>query len=543
MPGATAVNPILRGFHPDPSLLRVGDDYYIATSTFEWFPGVLVYHSRDLARWTLQGAPLDRTSLLDLRGCPDSGGVWAPCLSHDGKLFHLVYTVVRRKEGSFKDTPNFLTSSPSIEGPWSPPVPLNASGFDPSLFHDADGRKWLLNMVWDHRRHPSRVDGDATVRFAGIDLQEYDPGQRTLVGEPRRIFHRGPRGYTEGPHLYRRGSWYYLLVAEGGTGLGHAALFARSRRIEGPYVPDPHGYVLTANPAQSPLLRAGHASIASTPDGRWFLAHLCSRPLPGRGRSVMGRETALQALEWPEDGWPRLAGGGSEPKIRVETGQIGLAEAHVPIEEYLNFESGALPPLHYQTPRQARNETFISIRERPGYLRLKGRESLGSTFEQTLVARRQQAFRYRAETEVEFEPRSFQQMAGLVCYYDRTKHIYLHITSADGSRVLDLLMAEADQEVHYPIPRAITLSPSDSISLRADVDYDVVRLFFRDGVRPWSFVAELDYSILSDEVGSGGSGAHFTGAFVGIACQDLTGQSRAADFSRFSYVEKAEDHI
>ena len=478
MSEATAVNPILRGFHPDPSLLRVGDDFYIATSTFEWFPGVLVYRSRDLARWTLAGAPLDRPSLLDLRGCPDSGGVWAPCLSHDGELFHLVYTVVRRKEGSFKDTPNFLTTAASIEGPWSRPVPLNASGFDPSLFHDTDGRKWLVNMVWDHRPPRSRVAGDATARFAGIDLQEYSPDRQQLVGEPLRIFHRGPRGYTEGPHLYRRGPWYYLLVAEGGTGLGHAALFARSSRLEGPYTPDPNGYVVTATAAQSPLLRAGHASVASSPDGRWFLAHLCSRPLPGRGRSVMGRETALQALEWPEDGWPQLAGGGFEPEIRVKTGVLGGAEPPLPVEEHLNFESGALPPLHYQTLRQPRDERFLSVRERPGYLRLKGRESLGSAFDQALIARRQQDFRYRAETEVDFQPRSFQQMAGLVCYYDRSKHIYLHITRTDEGRVLDLFVAEANEEVRYPLQSALSLSHSGPISLRADVDHDVVRFVF-----------------------------------------------------------------
>ncbi|HUJ77249.1 MAG TPA: family 43 glycosylhydrolase, partial [bacterium] len=142
-------NPILRGFAPDPSILRVGDDYYIATSTFEWFPGVCIYHSRDLEHWRVAARPLDRVGLLDMRGEQNSGGVWAPCLTWNRGQFHLVYSDVRRWTGPVKDCRNFLTTAPAIEGPWSEPVYLNGSGFDASLFHDTDGRSWLLNMRWD----------------------------------------------------------------------------------------------------------------------------------------------------------------------------------------------------------------------------------------------------------------------------------------------------------------------------------------------------------------------------------------------------------
>jgi len=144
-------NPVIRGFNPDPSICRVGDDYYIATSTFEWFPGVQIHQSRDLANWILVGQVLDRASQLDMRGNPDSCGVWAPALSYNNGLFWLAYTNVRRFDGNYKDTPNYLVTASSIDGPWSNPVYLNASGFDPSLFHDTDGKQWLVNMVWDHR--------------------------------------------------------------------------------------------------------------------------------------------------------------------------------------------------------------------------------------------------------------------------------------------------------------------------------------------------------------------------------------------------------
>jgi len=147
-------NPILPGFNPDPSILRVGDDYYIATSTFEWFPGVQIHHSKDLANWELVTRPLNRKAQLDMRGDPDSCGVWAPCLTHDGEKFWLVYTDVKRKDGSFKDAHNYIVTADKIEGPWSDPVYVNSSGFDPSLFHDDDGKKYFVNMSWDHRRRP-----------------------------------------------------------------------------------------------------------------------------------------------------------------------------------------------------------------------------------------------------------------------------------------------------------------------------------------------------------------------------------------------------
>ena len=240
-------NPILRGFNPDPSIARVGDDYYIATSTFEWYPGVQIHHSRDLVHWRLITRPLIRASQLDMRGEPDSCGVWAPCLTYADNLFHLVYTDVKRygrstvagaSGASLRDFHNFMVTSASIEGPWSDPVYLNSSGFDPSLFHDDDGRKYVVNMLWDHRPGQNR--------FAGIVLQEYSPRERRLVGARQNIFTGTPLGFTEGPHLYKRGGWYYLLTAEGGTGWGHAVTMARSRALFGPYELHPDIHILSA---------------------------------------------------------------------------------------------------------------------------------------------------------------------------------------------------------------------------------------------------------------------------------------------------------
>lgn len=294
-------NPILPGFNPDPSIVRVGDDYYIATSTFEWYPGVQIHHSKDLANWTLATRPLSRKSLLDLRGVSDSAGVWAPCLTHDGAKFWLVYTDVRAQNGAFVDCHNYITSATTIEGPWTDPVYANSSGFDPSLFHDDDGRKWYVNMLWDHR--------SLSNLFAGICLQEFDPVGGKLVG-PRKNIYRGTElGCIEGPHLYKRNGWYYLLVAEGGTGWDHACTLARSRDIRGPYETHPQGYILSArDTAFTALQKAGHGDIVDTLDGKTYLVHLAGRPVGHNRRCVLGRETAIQEAYWDDD-WLYVKGG------------------------------------------------------------------------------------------------------------------------------------------------------------------------------------------------------------------------------------------
>ena len=183
------VNPILPGFNADPSICRVGNDYYIATSTFEWYPGVQIHHSTDLVNWRLAKRPLDRAAQLDMRGNPDSGGVWAPCLSYADGLFWLVYTDVKRLDGNFKDAHNYIVTAPSIDGPWSDPVHVNSSGFDPSLFHDDDGRKWFLNMIWNHVSHGTGGNPKHP-SFAGILLQEYDAKAGSLIGPAKNIFAR-----------------------------------------------------------------------------------------------------------------------------------------------------------------------------------------------------------------------------------------------------------------------------------------------------------------------------------------------------------------
>ncbi len=534
-------NPILPGFNPDPSIVRVGDDYYIATSTFEWFPGVQIHHSRDLVHWRLLTRPLDRASQLNMLGDPDSCGVWAPCLSYADGLCWLIYTDVKRfgrasvagaSGASMRDFHNYLVTSPKIDGDWSDPVFLNSSGFDPSLFHDDDGRKYLLNMLWDHR--PGRN------RFAGIVLQEYSVRQRKLTGGRVNIFKGTALGFTEAPHLYKRDGWYYLLTAEGGTNWNHAVTMARSRSLAGPYELHPDTHILSAR--QRPdceLQRAGHASLVETQNGETYMAYLAGRPLRNRGRCVLGRETAIQKMQWGADGWLRTLGGQGLPTLETPAPSLP-PHSFPPTPEREDFNSPRLP-IDFQWPRTPRPDEIFSLTARPGFLRLYGRETLGSLFRQALVARRQQSHCYSAATVVEFEPGHFQQLAGLVCYYNSTKFHYLYVSHDEEiGKHLRVMSCAPDSMQADSFTRPVAIGSGRRVHLRVEVDFERLRFAWRvEGVdEEWQWLPEqFDASILSDECLAPGQ-AHFTGAFVGVACQDLAGTAIHADFGFFEYRER-----
>jgi len=298
-----------------------------------------------------------------MRGEPDSCGVWAPCLSFADGIFWLCYTVVKRFDGNFKDTHNYLTTCQRIDGHWTDPVYLNSSGFDPSLFHDDDGRKWVTNAVWDHR--PDRSF------FYGIVLQEYSSEKRSLTGKRKHIFSGTELDCTEAPHLYKSDACYYLITAEGGTGYGHAVTMARSTTVDGDYTADPSGPVLTTRDDPDwPLQRNGHADFVETQDGSLFLVHLCGRPLEGTRRCPLGRETAIQRLRKTDDGWFRLENGGHLPELAIEPPVLAPGGA-VELLTHDSFESPELDSV-YQWLRTPYPESFCSLQDNPDHLRLYG---------------------------------------------------------------------------------------------------------------------------------------------------------------------------
>ncbi|MCM3705599.1 MULTISPECIES: glycoside hydrolase family 43 protein [Cytobacillus] len=531
-------NPILSGFNPDPSICRVGEDYYIAVSTFEWFPGVGIYHSKDLKNWRLAARPLNRLSQLNMTGNPDSGGVWAPALSYHNGQFWLIYTDVKVVDGQWKDCHNYLTVCETVEGEWSDPVYLNSSGFDPSLFHDEDGKKYLVNMVWDHRAGHHN--------FYGIALQEYDAERQKLTGKPEVIFKGTDIKLTEAPHLYKVNGYYYLLTAEGGTKYDHQATIARSKNIIGPYEVHPENPLISSFAApRNPLQKAGHASMVKTHTGEWFLVHLTGRPLPRggqplldpRGYCPLGRETAIQRLEWKND-WPYVAGG-NEPSLEVEGPNIKEIKWGKDCPEKDDFDSKILN-LHFQNLRIPLGEQIVSLTDNPGHLRLYGKESLTSKFTQAFIARRWQHFSFTAETKMAFQPETFQQSAGLVNYYNTENWTSCQVSwNEDKGRILELVSCD-NFTFSQPLKGSEIEIPEEVkyIYLRVNVRIHEYKYSYSYDGQNWNELAvPFQSHKLSDDYISGGG--FFTGAFVGMQCQDTSGQNQFADFDYFVYRDES----
>lgn len=504
-------NPILKGFCPDPSIIRVDDDYYIATSTFEWWPGVRLFHSKDLQHWEQIASPLRRQSQADLTGDPTSGGIWAPCLSYDGQYYYLVYTDVKTKKGRFYNTHNYVIRTRDLAEEWSEPVYLNSIGFDPSLFHDTDGRKYLVNMV----------NG-----FRGVLVQEYDPETGMLLGERHKVYAGSGLGFTEGPHLYHIGDYYYLIVAEGGTSYNHCVTIARATSVFGPYETCPYGPLLNSDQTPGQLQKCGHGDIVQTQYDEWYLVHLCARP-DEKKQCVLGRETAIQKLIWREDHWPRLKSGGTYADLQTEE-PIGIAPC--PMEQAPDrddFDGAMLPDL-YDSPRVP-IEDFISLTSRIGYLRMYGQESMNSLHHVALLARRQTGKEAFAETQMDFSPDCLEQFAGISYLYD-AMHFYLLGKTQDeeGHNVLVILKSDqgAITDLITPLPL-----PDGTLTLRIDVQRDGNVLFsYAVGDAELTHLpVQADTSIINDDYCKG-----FTGAQFGIYAHDMAGLGSYADFDYFT---------
>lgn len=592
------INPILRGFHPDPSIIRVEDEYYIATSTFEWWPGVRLHRSRDLKHWELIEYPLNRTSQLDLRGVGASQGVWAPCLTYDKGVFYLLYTIVKAFYCNMYDTENYLVTAGNIHGPWSEPVALNNFGFDPSLFHDTDGRKYMVSMVTDHR---------IPKKYAGrLVLQEYDPVKKRMTGPVKDIY-QADKIFLEGPHIFKRKDWYYLFAADTGTGEAHGQSILRSRNVWGPYEmfqadfmkreTENEAYsILTSRHYEDILLqKSGHCDLVETKEGEWYAVHLCGRAskdrnsadakrFAGSRRYMIGRETAIQKMRWTEDDWLVLDSGGNMPQTEIEPPKI-LPQASPKISpqtspkpslqaspetslqaspetvsgqsaplKTMSFESTPLKTmpfetaplirddfsdealhLDYQSLRVPMDEHYLSLSARPGWLRMYGRSGLASKFSQTLIARRITEYHMEASACMEFEPEVFKQMAGLILLYDTDNYLYLHVSrDEDIGKCIMLLKAENKQ--YEPLTEYLPVRENTAVYLKLELEENIVQFYYGYSETDMLKIGPaVNAGFLSDEACDEG---WFTGTMTGICCQDLTGFGKHADFDYFEVKEK-----
>ncbi|MBT0773492.1 glycoside hydrolase family 43 protein [Kineosporia sp. J2-2] len=520
-------NPVLRGFEPDPSIAVWNGRYVIATSTFEWFPGVRLHISDDLAHWQPAGHVLTTPEQLDLRGVPDSGGIWAPSVSVAHGRLWLVYTVVRTSGAAGKDLDNYLVTADAPEGPWSAPVRLGSRGFDASMFHDDDGRHWLACVRWDPRA--------GRRRFAGISVQEYDCDRACLVGPARVVLTSDE--LIEGPNLYRKGDFVYLMVAQGGTGWNHGIAMARSRDVLGPYRADPWPSLLTTrdDPA-SPLQKAGHGELVRTAEDDWYLVHLASRPVADeQGRfCVTGRETCLQRVTWTDDGWLRVADdegvptGGFLPRQDVAVPGEGRSAVVSPdlVEE---FGGPELDTRVWSSLRRPATPDWADLTSRPGRLRLRGGQYPGSRFGQSMVATRLKEPWACATTVVEASPADIGQRAGLAVWYDAVGYHYIHVTLDDEGRRVVLVESSTPRGGLVAAGEPHAVPGPGSVHLRFRLEKRTVAMDFgRDGLA-WTTVAVLPSRPVSDDC----EGLlRFTGAMVALRADDHDGTGLRADFGR-----------
>lgn len=535
-------NPILPGFNPDPCICRKGDDYFIAVSSFEWFPGIPIYHSRDMKHWELYAHALTNENTCDLKRLPSAKGIWAPCLTYceaDG-LFYVVYGMMNSMNARYFDVDNFVITAKDLRGPWSEPVYLHSAGFDASMLHDTDGRKWVVSLDWETRTGYEKP--------GAICLVEYDPEAKAIIGYPKRIW-RGAteRGCLEAPHLTKRGDWYYLMCAEGGTGYYHCVTMARSKSVWGPYEADPKNPILTAVPENNDersntdhlkpryynpdtsLQKCGHGSYVETSLGETYLVHLCARPFAPELRCTLGRETAMQKMAWTEDGWLRLAVCGNLAQEYVEGCALPDWKA-AGLPELDDFDNETLG-LQYYAPR-IDPKSFTDLKSRPGWLRMRGQEARSSTNRVSLLARKLTSVNAVIETKMEFFPDIYQHSAGLILYYDNMNYIYLrkYYSEGLGAPAVSVVHLRNGNKTDYDTRTPVEDGP---LWFRLRIEGRRSQFSWSADEKDWQEIGPtFDTSEFSDEFSEYGE---FTGTFVGLTCADRVKHEKCADFDFFRY--------
>ncbi|MBE5985784.1 MAG: glycoside hydrolase family 43 protein [Paenibacillaceae bacterium] len=535
-------NPILPGFNPDPCICRKGDDYYLAVSTFEWFPGIPIYHSKDLKNWELYTHVLTDDETVDLKKLPSAKGIWAPCLTYceEEDLFYVIYGVMNSMNARYFDVNNYLITATDIRGPWSEPVYLHSSGFDASILHD-NGKKYIVSLEWETR--------EGYEKPGAICMVEYDPEKKEIIGYPKRIWNGGTdRGCIEAPHLYKRGQYYYIMCAEGGTGYNHCVTMGRSKEIWGPYTADPMNPIVTSVPGESNerhdpdhlkpryynpdsiLQKSGHGSVVDTQNGETYLVHLCARPFVPELRCTLGRETAIQKMIWTDDHWLRMANGGNLAEVLVEASNL----PEVPVKQLPYFDDFNEEELglQYYAPR-IMPQRFADLKARPGYVRIRGQESRTSLNQVSILARKLTSVYATVTTKMEFVPEVHQHSAGLILYYDNMNYINLrkYYSETLGQSALSIIHLENGEKTEFLNTR-IPVS-DEPIYLRLIIEGR--KSYFSwcyDGVNYQKIGRVFDTTRFSDEYCKYGE---FTGTMVGITCADRVKHSHYADFDFFEY--------
>lgn len=513
-------NPILPGFYPDPSICRVGEDYYLVTSTFAYFPGVPIFHSKDLVNWKQIGNILDREEQIYLIGAGHSGGIFAPTIRYYDGTFYMITTNVTNGG-------NFIVKAEDPAGPWSNPYFIEgAGGIDPSLFFDDDGRCYYTGTKG--RREGERYYGDNEVW-----LQEIDINNMKLVGESYAIWHGALRNvvWPEAPHIYKKDGRYYLMIAEAGTAHAHAVTVASSDCITEPF----KGY--NCNPILThrhlgldyPIVNVGHGDLVETQNGEWYMVVLASRTYGGYYRNL-GRETFLVPLEW-EDGWPLINRGIGLLESTVKVPDLPVTPVE-PIPEREDFDGDSLP-LHFIYLRNPKVSSY-SLQAREGYLRMKlTPEQLTELVSPSYLGIRQTGISFIFEAMMEYEPLVDTEEAGIVILQSNEFHYRFVMILKDGLKVMRLIRCKnKNEEVLAEATVGKQNEPKGQISLRIAADIqDLTFSYSLDGNEYHILKTNVDARILSTDVAGG-----FVGNTLGLYCSSNGVEStNYVDFDWISY--------
>ena len=425
-------NPILEGFYPDPSVLRVGDDYYLVLSSFAFYPGLPIFHSKDLVHWTQIGNAINRPGQLDFTGRKVSDAVFAPDISYHDGLFYIVNTCVRCKG-------NFVITAKNPAGPWSDPIWLPFEGIDPSIYWEGDKAYIVNNRAPDE---PPRYDG-----HRAIWIQQFDWRKGKMIGPSTQIVNGGvditkQPVWIEGPHIFKKDGWYYLSAAEGGTSVNHSQVIFRSRNLRGPFVPWAGNPILTQRDLDPqrphPITSAGHAKLIQTQNGAWWATFLAVRPYEGDYYNT-GRETFLLPVTW-KDGWPVILPHGQSIPLAVRKPDLPQqpppklpTSGNFSYVDNFNGDNLAMQWIGVRIPKQP----FYKIAK--GELILSSRAPLGDTDGvPAFVGRRQQHAVANVGTTVRFNPAQDGDRAGLAAVQSDQSYLFFGLTRIDGKPMVAL---------------------------------------------------------------------------------------------------------
>jgi len=512
LPAGHYRNPILAGFHADPSIVRANDRFYLVNSSFTYFPGIPVFESIDLVHWKQIGNVIDRPTQLNFDGLSVSRGIFAPAISHHDGVFYVVTTAV--DSGG-----NFIATARDPAGPWSDPHWLpGIGGIDPSLFFDDDGTVYLVNN--DVPPGPQRYEGHRAIWMQQIDLAAFTP-----VG-PRRVLIDGgvePAKnpiWIEGPHLYKRDGWYYLSDAEGGTGPQHSQVVLRSREVWGPYLPYPGNPILTQRDLRDdrslPITNAGHADLVEGPDGTWWAVFLASRNYATRHYNT-GRETYLLPVDW-RDGWPVILPAGQViPYVAKAPSWMQGDASQAPLTgNFVDRDGFDAPPLRTGWLQvRVPQKPWADLRQRPGALAVHPLpENLDTLRNPAFLGRRQQHLRFEASTAMTRPAAGVA--AGLAAFQSEQYWYFLGVRSLGADRVAIFLEVRDGSGT----PRTLaTREVTASTSLRLKIAGDEGRYAFAfdtDGAGIWQTLAgDVDGTVLSTDRAGG-----FVGALLGPFARD-----------------------